>query len=40
MNWIRGGPESLDAANITDAIDNRLDFFFLFENFHMGYIVL
>lgn len=24
MNWIRGGPESLDAANITDAIDNSL----------------
>lgn len=24
MSWIRNGPESLDAWNITEAIDNRL----------------
>ena len=24
MTWIRGGPKCLDAANITEAIDNRL----------------
>lgn len=23
MTWIRGGPECLDARNITEAIDNR-----------------
>jgi len=24
MTWIRGGPKSLDATNISQAIDNRL----------------
>lgn len=25
MSWIRGGPTSLDASNIRQAIDDRLD---------------
>lgn len=27
MNWIRNGPESLGAQNITEAIDNRFSLF-------------
>lgn len=25
MTWIRGGPKCLDACNISEAIDNRLN---------------
>lgn len=27
MTWIRGGPKSLDANNILEAIDNRFDIY-------------
>lgn len=29
MTWIRGGPKSLDAKNISEAIDNRFPVSFL-----------